>query len=170
VVATLEAAGQDLDDWIIIYTSDHGEMLGEFDTWWKLKFYEGSVRVPLFIRAPRRFAGGRRLQQNVSLCDLYATICELAKAEVAPDRDSRSLVPLLEGEAADWPDTAVSAYDEHLMIKDGSWKYWALAPDREVLFNLATDPHEENDLAADPAQRDRLQQFRAHAQRLVQHP
>jgi choline-sulfatase len=170
VLAALEAAGQDLDDWIIVYTSDHGDMLGEFDTWWKLKFYEGSVRVPLFIRAPRRFAGGRRLQQNVSLCDLYATICELAKAEVAPDRDSRSLVPLLEGEAADWPDTAVSAYDEHLMIKDGSWKYWALAPDREVLFNLATDPHEENDLAADPAQRDRLQQFRAHAQRLVQHP
>ena len=161
ILSALEATGRDLDDWIIVYTTDHGDMLGEFNTWWKLKFYEGSVKVPLFIRAPRRFEGGRRLNENVSLCDLYATLCEFGGAEVAPGRDSRSLVPLLKGGRIDWPDTAVSAYADHVMLKQGPWKYWALAPDREVLFNLDDDPHEENDLAADPAYASQLGALRA---------
>jgi choline-sulfatase len=160
ILNALEAAGQDLDDWIIVYTSDHGEMLGEFDTWWKLKFYEGSVKVPLFIRAPKRFKGGRKVDKNVSLCDLYATLCEFGSAEIPPDRDSRSLVPLLNGDAADWPDIAVSAFADHVMVKQGSWKYWALAPDREVLFNLNDDPHEEHDLAGDPQFQKQLRSLR----------
>ncbi|MGC9452882.1 MAG: sulfatase-like hydrolase/transferase [Oceanipulchritudo sp.] len=160
ILGALAAAGQDLDDWIIVYTSDHGDMLGEFNTWWKLKFYEGSVKVPLFIRAPKRFEG-RRLRENVSLCDLYATLCEFAGAEVAPGRDSRSLVPLLTGDASSWPDTAVSAYADHVMVKQGPWKYWALAPDTEVLFNLDEDPHEEHDLAGDPKHNKQLRALRA---------
>ena len=162
VLAALETAGQNLDDWIIVYTTDHGEMLGEFDTWWKLKFYEGSVRVPLFIRAPGQF-GARRVAQNVSLCDLYATLCEFGGAEIPPDRDSRSLLPLMEGNPADWPGTAVSAYMDHLMIKDGPWKYGHLAPDTEFLFNLGEDPYEEHNLTRDPAQRERVEGFRARA-------
>jgi choline-sulfatase len=161
IVGALEQAGQDLDDWIIVYTSDHGDMLGEFNTWWKLKFYEGSVRVPLFIRAPKRFTGGRRLNANVSLCDLYATLCAFAEADAAPGTDSRSLVPLLTGDPSDWPDTAVSAYADHVMVKQGPWKYWALAPDTEVLFNLDEDPHEEHDLAGDPEYGNRLRALRA---------
>ncbi|MFP4356601.1 MAG: sulfatase-like hydrolase/transferase [Phycisphaerae bacterium] len=51
----LRQANQDLDDWIIIYASDHGDMLGEHGVWEKQKFFEGSVRVPLIIRYP---AGG----------------------------------------------------------------------------------------------------------------
>ncbi|MEX0324939.1 MAG: sulfatase-like hydrolase/transferase [Puniceicoccaceae bacterium] len=160
VCQALEDAGQDLDDWIIVYTTDHGDMLGEFNTWWKLKFYEGSVKVPLFIRAPRKFQGGRRIRENVSLCDLYATLCEFGGAEMAPDRDSRSLVPLLEGADPDWPDTAISAYADHVMVKQGPWKYWALAPDTEVLFNLDEDPHEETNLADDPAYRTTLEDLR----------
>ena len=50
VLAALRHIGEDPDDWIIIYTSDHGEMLGEHGIWEKQKFFEGSVRVPLFIR------------------------------------------------------------------------------------------------------------------------
>ena len=49
LLAALEHVGQDLDDWIIIYTSDHGEMLGEHALWEKTKFFEGSVKVPLII-------------------------------------------------------------------------------------------------------------------------
>ena len=161
ILTALEAAGQDLDDWIIIHTTDHGDMLGEFNTWWKLKFYEGSVKVPLFIRAPKIFQGGKRRQENVSLCDLYATLCELAGAEVAPGRDSRSLVPLLRDDSAGWPDTAVSAYADHVMLKQGPWKYWSLAPDTEVLFNLDEDPHEENDLSGKPEFKNQLSALRA---------
>jgi choline-sulfatase len=160
VLDALVHAGQDLDDWIIVYTTDHGEMLGEFNTWWKLKFYEGSVKVPLFIRAPRRFNGNRRLRENVSLCDLYATLCDLAGADIPANRDSRSLVPLLENRCPDWPDTAVSAYADHVMVKQGPWKYWALAPDTEVLFNLDDDPHEETNLAGRPEHARLLEQLR----------
>jgi choline-sulfatase len=150
ILDALERTGQDLDDWIILYTTDHGDMLGEFNTWWKLKFYEGSVKVPLFIRAPKQFASGRRIKENVSLCDLYATLCEFAGADVPAGRDSRSLLPLLRGSCSDWPDTAVSAYADHVMVRQGPWKYWALAPDTEVLFNLDEDPFEETNLAGTP--------------------
>lgn len=162
VLHALRQAGQDLDDWIIVYTTDHGEMLGEFDTWWKLKFYEGSSRVPLFIRAPNH-SGARRVSQNVSLCDLYATLCEFAAADIPPDRDSRSLRPLMNGDFAQWPDTAVSAYMDHLMIKEGPWKYGSLAPATEFLFHLGDDPHEQCNLAAHPGQSERLAAFREHA-------
>jgi len=53
-------------------------MLGEFNLWWKFRFLEGSAHVPLLIRTPRFFRGGRVVQQNVKLCDLFATLCGFA--------------------------------------------------------------------------------------------
>ena len=76
-MAALEHVGQNLDDWIIIYTSDHGEMLGEHRLWEKSKFFEGSVKVPLIIRLPGGANAGRVVEENVNLCDLFATLCEL---------------------------------------------------------------------------------------------
>ena len=77
VLDALEAAGQNLDEWIIIYTSDHGEMLGEHGIWEKQKFFEASVGVPLFIRWPAGFGSeGRTVTENVNLCDLFATLCD----------------------------------------------------------------------------------------------
>ncbi|HBG11521.1 MAG TPA: choline-sulfatase, partial [Clostridium sp.] len=73
ILEKLEETGQDPDDWIILFTSDHGEMLGEHGIWAKHKFYEASVRVPLFLRFPKRFAP-RHISENVNLCDLYATL------------------------------------------------------------------------------------------------
>src|SRR5699024_3500185 len=77
VMHALQHVGQNLDDWIIIHTSDHGEMLGQHGIWEKQKFFEGSVRVPLTIRFPRGFRGGQIVKENVNLCDLFATLCEL---------------------------------------------------------------------------------------------
>ena len=69
LAARLQHVGEDLDDWWVVYTSDHGEMLGEHGIWEKQKFYEGSVRVPLLIRPPRAereawACAGRRVTQN----------------------------------------------------------------------------------------------------------
>ncbi len=69
VLDRLRQVGQDPDDWIIIYTSDHGEMLGQYGIWEKQKFYEASARVPLIIRWPKGFGEGRQVQENVNLCD-----------------------------------------------------------------------------------------------------
>ena len=77
VLDKLRYVGQDLDDWIIVYTSDHGEMLGQHGIWEKQKFFEASARVPLIIRWPKNFEP-RAVTENVNHCDLFATLCDLA--------------------------------------------------------------------------------------------
>ncbi len=156
LLSALEAAGQDLDDWIIVFLSDHGEMLGEHGIWEKARFYEGSVRVPLVIRWPRRFPGGRVVSENVSLCDLFATLCDLADVPSQPGLDSRTLVPLMEGRTAHWSGEVVSQIrrqgGDHVMIKRGDLKYQHYGPEiPEVIFDLAADPGETQNLATDPA-------------------
>jgi len=175
VLDALRAAGQDLEDWVIVYTSDHGEMLGEHGVWEKQKFFEASARVPLIVRWPRGF-GPRVVEQNVSLCDLFATLCDLADVPLPPvaqtvhgrGLDSRSLVPLLHGNAAGWDDEAVSQFGGgNLMVKRGSLKYQFYdRPDcrgsdcAEVLFDLEADPQERRNAVADPQWRDALAAFR----------
>ena len=175
VLAALEHVGQDLDDWIIIYTSDHGEMLGEKTLWEKTKFFEGSVKVPLIIRLPGGANAGRSVEENVNLCDLFATICELTNVPAVAGLDSRSLVPLLNGDSADWDNETISHYGgthlgheahfdryENLMIKRDNLKYQYYGRDMpEVLFDLARDPAETTDFIDDPQYAERLAEFRA---------
>ncbi|MEG0326655.1 MAG: sulfatase-like hydrolase/transferase, partial [Cellulosilyticaceae bacterium] len=147
VVKALEDAGQDLDEWIVIYTTDHGEMLGEHGIWEKQRFFEGSVKVPLIIRYPKKYEQ-RVVRKNVNLVDLFATLCELTETEIPQGLDSRSLVPLLEGEEKEWIDETISQWGgKNLMIKWGSIKYQLYTEDNsEVLFDLDVDPDEKNNL------------------------
>jgi choline-sulfatase len=164
VLESLEEAGQDLDDWIILFTSDHGEMLGEHGIFHKVVFYEGSARVPLFIRMPKRFAGGRRVDRNVNLCDLFATLCELCDLPVPENLDSRSMVPLLEDQAsATWSNETVSTigHPASVMIKQDHLKYLYYesgAP--EILFDLEEDPGECRSFSDDPSYAKDLARFR----------
>jgi choline-sulfatase len=165
LLGALRAAGQDPDDWIVVYFSDHGEMLGQHGIWEKARFYEGSVRVPLVIRWPRRFPGGRVVHENVSLCDLFATLCDLAGIPCQPGLDSRTLVPLVEGRAAGWSGEVVSQIRrrgrDHVMIKRGDLKYQHYGEGiPEVLFDLARDPAEDENLAGDAAYRPAMADFR----------
>ena len=161
VIKALEHQGQDLDDWVVVYASDHGEMLGQHGIWEKQKFYEASVRVPLIIRWPQRF-GGSRIDENVNLCDLYATLCELAGPPAPDGLDSRSLVPLMSGERAGWSDESVSHFGvTNLMIKQGSLKYQYYGEALpEVLFDLEADPSEQRDFIAAPGYRGLVERFR----------
>lgn len=163
--STLEAlrhVGENLDDWIIIYTSDHGEMLGEHGIWEKQKFFEASARVPLIIRAPKYFDGGRVVDENVNLCDLLATLCELAELPVPDGLDSRSLLPLLRGSTSNWNNESVSQFGgTNLMIKQDSLKYQYYGPDMpEVLFDLSANPEESVNLMDDPNYGQALSNFR----------
>ena len=180
LVARLEHNGQDLDDWVVVYTSDHGEMLGQHGVWEKQVFFEGSARVPLLVKAPGQRAPAR-IPRNVSLCDLFATLCDLAglpmpeasEAAGGPGFDSRSLAPLMRGEDPGWEDTAASEFGgTNLMLKRGSLKYHAYdrddcrAPEhRELLFDLAADPTERTNAIADPAHAEALAGFRAERDR-----
>ncbi len=180
VLQALEHVGQDLDDWIIIYTSDHGEMLGQHRLWEKSKFFEGSAKVPLIIRTPGRANAGRVVEENVNLCDLFATICDLTDVPVVDGLDSRSLAPLLNGDSAAWNNESISHFGginlgheeqfqrlENLMIKRDHLKYqyygWEMP---EVLFDLSRNPQETINYADDPQYAAALANFRARRDEL----
>ncbi len=175
----LTELGQDLDDWWVFYTTDHGEMLGQHGIWEKQKFFEASARVPLVVRPPssvRRDWGcvGRRVTQNVSLCDLFATLCDIADAPLPKGSEavngagleSRSLLPLMRGETAQWDDESVSEFEgTNLMIKRGPLKYqWYDRPDcrsePEVLFDLDADPSERTNLVNERRYWEAVETFR----------
>jgi choline-sulfatase len=158
VIRALQHAGQDLDDWIIVYTSDHGEMLGQHGIWEKQKFFEASVRVPLIIRYPRRFGKGSLVEQNVNLCDLFATMCDLTGTPIPEGLDSRSVVPLMEGSADNWDNETVSQFGNHnVMIKRDAFKYQYYGDSMpEVLFDLEFDPEETVNLLEEPRYADML--------------
>lgn len=150
VVEAIESHGENLDDWIVVLVSDHGEMLGEHALWTKRQFFEGSVRVPFFIRCPRLWAPGRR-RENVNTIDLFPTLCEAAGIEVPEDIDGRSLIPLLNTRNAPWENETFSQHDtDEFMLKRGNLKYLTFGgkgPD--VLFDLASDPGESTNRIAD---------------------
>lgn len=162
VLDALEGVGEDLAEWIVVLTSDHGEMLGEHGLWGKQVFYEGSVRVPLVVRWPDRFDGGTTITENVSLCDLYATLSDLAGLPVPDGLDSRSVAPLLRGESKAWDDETVSQHvGEQLMIKQADLKYCYYEADgSEVLFDLQRDPGETTNYLDNAAYEDALVDFR----------
>ena len=163
VLDALEAAGQDLDEWIIIYTSDHGEMLGQHGIWEKQKFFEASVGVPLFVRWPARFGSeGRTVTENVNLCDLFATLCDFIGVPTPDGLDSRSLARLCQGLFPNWNNESVSQFGgRNLMIKQGDLKYQYYGSDMpEVLFDLGRDPQERVNLIEDPTYADACRQFR----------
>jgi choline-sulfatase len=168
ILSALEHVGQQLDDWIIVYTSDHGEMLGEHGIWEKQKFFEASARVPLVIRYPRKFQGGKVVTENVNLCDLFATLCDLADIPLPSGLDSRSLVPLMQGESADWDNESISQFGgTNLMIKRDRLKYQYYGPGMpEVLFDLEHNPEETINVIDADEYADRVSAFRVRAKEL----
>ncbi len=167
VLDALEQAGQDLDDWLVIYTSDHGEMLGQHGLWMKYKFFEASARVPLIIRFPKSFPASK-INQNVNLCDLFATLCDFAGIPAPEGLDSRSLVPMLKsgGKCPGWDNEAISQIDNDLMIKQDHLKYQLFERGQEVLFDLRRDPGETKDFSPLHEYAEDIARFRSRAKQL----
>ncbi|HID06709.1 MAG TPA: hypothetical protein EYP10_06135 [Armatimonadetes bacterium] len=146
---------------IVIYTSDHGDMVGEHGLWWKSNFYEGSVGVPL-IFAGAHLPKGIVCERVVSLLDVTATVIDIADAPPLPHSLGRSLVPLLceSPNGVDWEDVAFAELctftDPFMrMVRRGDWKLvYFDGYERPQLFNLRDDPNEFNDLATDESYSD----------------
>ncbi len=152
------------EDTIILFVSDHGDMLGERGLWFKMSFFEGSSRVPMMIAAPGMAPG--RVEAPVSNIDVCPTLCDLAGVsmdEVAPWTAGQSLVPLGQGAARKAPVAmeyaAEASYAPLVALRQGRWKFTRCALDPDQLFDLEADPHELNNLAADPACAQTLKQF-----------
>ncbi|MDP5367625.1 MAG: choline-sulfatase [Paracoccaceae bacterium] len=166
ILATLEATRQQA---VVVFVSDHGDMLGERGLWYKMCFYEGSARVPLMVAAPGLPAG--RIDQPVSTIDVCPTLCDLAGVsmdEVMPWTTGESLVPLAKGFDRTSPvamEYAAEASEAPLVcLRYGRWKYTRCALDPEMLFDIEADPHELHNLAADPAHQGTLQTLRAKSE------
>ena len=126
-----------------------------------MSFFEWAARVPLIIAAPEGFAPGR-VEQNVSLLDLFPSLVELAGAmapESAEPLTGRSLLPLMDGRREGWPDTVLGEYlgegaaGPLVMVRRGAHKYVTGEASPPQLFDLARDPRELTNLAQEPAQR-----------------
>ena len=160
------------EDTLVVYTSDHGELLGEHGLFGKRAFYEGASRVPLLVRDPGRLEAGAVRPRVVSHLDLAATF--LHWAGVAPGAlPGRDLRPLLRGapdlewvdearlESCDGlglPEEAALQQPEEARppeamswcLRSGPWKYMATGAGEEELYDLREDPGEQRNLAADP--------------------
>ena len=157
VISELENQGI-LDNTVVIYTSDHGDMLGRKGWWHKQCLFEGSIKVPLIMRYPERFSTGSCCKTPVSLIDLFPTITDLAEVEPYPEAEGISLISLLEGkEKAINEDKVIFAEyasfgldQPTAMIRKGKFKLIYAYKYKPVLYNLEDDPHEINDLANAP--------------------
>jgi arylsulfatase A-like enzyme len=180
----MEARGL-VDDTLIVFTSDHGDYLGDHWLGEKDLFHEPSVKVPLIVCDPAPEADATRgsaCDALVESIDLIPTFLEAIGADAAEQShrlEGRSLVPLLRGTApANWRRFAISEYDYSLlpvaaklsieprdarlfMVADGRWKLVHAPPFRPMLYDLATDPHELVDRGADPACEDERRRLMA---------
>ena len=149
LIDVLERTGL-LDTTVILYFSDHGEMLGEHGRWHKQTFFEASSRVPLIFRAPESLRPGSRVATPVSLVDVFPTICELAGREVPFEVDGSSLLTPRDEERPVFVEFHDS-FGSHRMIRRGRWKlnYYAGFETYE-LFDLIEDPHEKVNLSGNP--------------------
>ena len=154
---------------IILFVSDHGDMLGERGLWFKMCFYEGSSRVPLMISAPDMAAG--LVTDPVSTIDVCPTLCALAGVsmdEVMPWTTGESLVPLGQGGERTSPVAmeyaAEASYAPLVSLRYGKWKYNRCALDPDQLFDLEADPHELTNLVQHPDHQGTAQTLRAKSE------
>jgi choline-sulfatase len=152
------------DDTIVVYTSDHGEMLGEHSLWQKFVFYESSVGVPLMMRVPGIAAAGSVCQAPVSHVSVAPTLAELCGIATPATFDGESLVRFLQKPELTNNAPVFSEYDlgtpkKKYMIRQGGWKYCHYHTDVPQMFNLKEDSSEMRNLALDPEHRERRKEL-----------
>ncbi len=162
----LAVLGDTRQEAIVVFVSDHGDMLGERGLWFKMSFFEGSARVPLMICAPDMAPG--LVTDPVSAIDVTPTLCDLAgvdMSEVTPWTDGESLVPLGQGARRNTPVAMEYAAEGSIApiiaLREGRFKYTACPVDPEQLFDLKADPGERVNLAAEPDHAETMARFRA---------
>lgn len=170
---------EEYDNTLILFCSDHGDMLGDHHHWRKTYAYEGSSRVPFLIRFPKHWQlpRGQVLDQVVELRDIMPTLLDAAGVEIPESVDGLSVLPLCgKSTTATGKEEAQRKWrpfiqGEHSISNDPTWgnqwitdgreKYvWFHHTGRELFFNLPDDPGECHDLHADPIWQERVEVWR----------
>lgn len=172
----LEASGA-AEDTLVVYTSDHGESLGEHGLLQKRAFYEGPMRVPCLVRLPGRISPGSVHPRVAQHIDLVATVFDLLSLDAPDYFEGRSMARGLTGGGWDgWEDFAIAemalgstrptrtpgVLPEKFgwMLRRGPWKFVDHGAGEVALYDLASDPHELDNLAGEPEQAARVEELR----------
>ncbi|QQE10970.1 sulfatase-like hydrolase/transferase [Planctomycetota bacterium] len=152
-----------LDQFLIIYYSDHGELIGNHGYWGKSRHHEHSSRVPFLISHPTLVPQNKRIKTNVSTIDLFPTLCDYANLPIPHEENLRgtSLKPLIDA------DTPPQEFEDRIIISEyfnpSDEEGWVLAKQHNIkyvhyfrndytdqLFDLTHDPHEKLNLIGNP--------------------
>ena len=161
-------SGEDRRNTYVMFTADHGEMLGDHYLFRKCYPYDGSARIPFLVNGPGVTRGGI-CDRPVCLEDIMPTVLELAGCNIPETVEGSSLVPTLRGDTAG-PDRAF-LHGEHApcysyeqanhFLTDGKTKYiWYPCDGTEQFFDLVGDPQETRNLAAMPGHREHVARWR----------
>lgn len=158
IVAALKARGL-YDNSVILFVSDHGDMLGDHHHWRKTYAYEGSAHVPFIVRYPAgmraRVRRGAVRDEVVEIRDILPTFLDAAGAAIPEGVDGRSILELIRNpKRVPWRETIDIEHNScygpntgYVALTDGRWKYiWFYSRGEEQLFDLSADPYENNDL------------------------
>lgn len=153
------------DNTLLVYTSDHGSHFCTRNSEYKRSCHEGCIRIPLIMHGPG-FRGGQTPRELVSLIDLPPTLMVAAGVTPPSSMRGRALQSVLSGRDKNWPDEVFLQISESQCgraLRTQKWKYSVCAPEtsghtpasdlyvEEFLYDLESDPHERNNLVADPA-------------------
>ena len=175
-------SNDDLDNTLIMFTSDNGFFFGEHWLCQERRLpYEESVRMPLLVRYPPLAKAGSKIEGLALSIDIAPTVLDVGGAAIGDHIHGRSLVPLLQGEATDWRESALIEFYTHenprpwLMdmdyraVRTDRYKliHWIQHPGEQELYDLREDPYEMHNLIDDPQARDIVDELQAELTRLV---
>ncbi len=168
LLAVLDETGLS-DNTIIVFTADHGDMMGERGMWYKQHFFEWACRVPLVVCWPGKFSPAR-VAAEVSLVDLMPTLLDMATDgdgfNHVVETDGHSLYSIIANHSSDWSYPVIAEFSadgstgpSRMVLKD-ALKYMYLEGEEELLFDLDKDPHELINLINNPDYSKRLDKLR----------
>lgn len=162
ILEYLESVGE-LDNTLIIYTSDHGELLGDYNCYGKRSFLDAAARIPLLVRYPERFEANSQCDIPTSLVDVLPT--SVCAAGLSPDADrcGTDLADIAHGNSN--RDTIIGqlAHEDRglYMLLTDAYKYiYSAADQKEYLFRRLTGRLDERNLAGNPAYGRQLREYR----------
>ena len=164
ILAALRNMGLE-ENTIVVYTSDHGEMLGAHGLWQKMVFYEPSVGVPMMFRVPGLTTANSRCKTPASLVQMLPTLTDLCGLPAPHGIDGTSLAPSLREPSRSFETTIFAEKDlktphAGYMIRQGDYKYCYYPHDLAELYDLGSDPEEMNNLAPMPQFQEKVDEMR----------
>ncbi|MEK7407028.1 MAG: sulfatase [Acidobacteriota bacterium] len=177
VLEALEAARQ-LDNTVVVFSSDNGYFWGEHGLGDKRAAYEESIRIPLLVRYPRLVRAGTLIEQAALNVDIAPTMLELAGLRIPAEVHGRSLVPLLRGQARNWRRSFLAEYFAEQQypripswqaVRTEKWKYihYTELAGADELYDLAGDAYEMKNLIGETGAKKVLDSLKADLQRLL---